>query len=123
MDGLKEMKMTIRKLVLLLAIAFVTPAMAQQRITVDAIETSAANIILPGSVNGMMTFKPCGKDCKAEYKRARLTENTIYTINGRRVKFSDFRREFATIRLNDRTLALVQYATNTNTVTNIDIIS
>ncbi len=113
--------MTIRKLTLVLALMLVTPVLAQQRITIDAIEMSPANIILPGSANGTMTFKPCDGVCEDEYKRARLTENTKYTVNGKRVKFSEFRREFANIKMDSKSYALVLHATETNTIKSIDI--
>jgi hypothetical protein len=117
------MTTTIRKLVLVVALMLVQTVVAQPRITVDAIEMSPSNIILPGSSNGTMTFKPCDGVCKADYKRARLTENTKYTVNGKRVKYSEFRREFAAIKMDSGSYALVLHATETNTIRSIDIAS
>lgn len=116
------MNKTIRNTILMLALMLAQPVIAQNRTVVAAIEMSPSNIILPGSAVGTMTFKPCADECKAEYKRARLTEDTKYTVNGKAVKFDDFRREFATIKLDSRSYALVRYATTTKTVRNIDII-
>jgi len=109
--------MTIRKILIAAILLLCQPAFA----LVDAVETSPDDIILPATVNGTMTFKPCAGDCDAKHQRARLTAETIYTLNGRAVKFEDFRREFATIKLSDKSYALVSYDTETNTVTKIDI--
>jgi hypothetical protein len=117
------MKMTIRKLVLVLALLLVQPVIAQDRATINAVELSPSNIILPGTANGTMTFRPCDGDCEAEHIRARLTENTVFTIDGRKKKFDEFRREFAIIKRNSKSFALVIFATDTNTVSNIEIIS
>ncbi len=115
------MNRTIRKLVLMAALVFALPVVAEQRITIDAIEMSPSNIIMPGSANGTMTFKPCDGVCKADYKRARLTENTIYKVNGKRVKFDEFRRNLAVIKMDSSSYALVLHATETDTIKSIDI--
>ncbi len=109
--------MTIRKVLIAMTLLLCQPAFA----LIDAVETSPGDIILPATVNGMMTFKPCTGECDREHKRARLTPNTKFALNGKAVKFEEFRREFATIKRSDRSYALVSYDTETNTVTKIDI--
>ena len=113
--------MTVRKIIAVAILLFCQPALAQLVTVVDAVETSPANIILPANTNGMMTFRPCGGDCDKEYKRVRLTNGTKFTIEGKAVKFSDFRREFATIKRAEMSYALVSYDTETNTATSIDL--
>ncbi len=88
---------------------------------VEAVELSPSNIILPGSVNGMMTFRPCAGDCEVEYERARLTETTSFVVNGVAVKWEDFRVDFTTMRSADDSYALVSVDLRTNTVTSIQI--
>ena len=66
---------------------------------VDAVELSPSNIILPGSVNGMMTYRPCAGDCEVEYERARLTDATRFVVNGEAVKWEDFRVDFTSTAL------------------------
>ena len=90
---------------------------------VEAVELSPSNIVLPGSVNGMMTYRPCAGDCEAEYERARLTESTSFFVNGQTVKWEDFRAGFTSIRSgsDDDSYALVSVDLRTNTVTSIRI--
>jgi len=109
--------MTIRKILIAMILLLCQPAFA----LIDAVETSPGEIILPATVNGTMTFKPCAGECDREHKRARLTPNTKFALNGKAVKFEEFRREFATIKRSDKSYALVSYDTETNTVTKIDI--
>lgn len=97
------------------------PASAQIATAVAAVEASPANIILPGDTDGMITFRPCDGDCDEDYVRVRLSAGTKFTVNGKAVKFADFRREFATIKRNPESYALVTYETKTNTVTSIEI--
>ena len=49
---------TLKYIVILAAIAGVTPAIAQLETVINSVETAPANIILPASNNGMMTFRP-----------------------------------------------------------------
>ena len=88
---------------------------------VEAVELSPSNIILPGSVNGMMTYRPCAGECEVEYERARLTETTSFVVNGAAVKWEDFRVDFTTMRSADDSYALVSVDLKTNTVTSIRI--
>lgn len=97
------------------------PSLAQIKTKVDAVETSPASIILPATTDGMMTFRPCDGNCDAEYKRVQLNANTRFTINGKTVKYADFRREFATIKRASSSYALVSYETATNTATSIQL--
>jgi hypothetical protein len=117
--------MNIQKLTFaLLASLCLGNAMAQKHslvTLVEATELSPSNIIFPQSVNGMMTFKPCADDCDEEYKRARLTANTTFSVNGRGVSFSDFGKDFAAIRVSKDGYALVSVDTQTNTIVSIHI--
>ena len=119
--------MTIRiwKALAILALALSQPVIADDEaaVLVTAVETSPSNITLPPSMNGMMSFKPCGKDCDREYERARITEGTRFVVDGKAVNFEDFRKAFAVIRGNDDSYALVSYDTRTRTVTSIDVAS
>jgi len=109
--------MTIRKILIATILLLCQPAFA----LIDAVETSASGIILPPTANGTMTFKPCAGECDLEHKRARLTANTKFVLDGKAVKFEYLRREFTAIKRSDESYALVSYDTETNTVTKIDI--
>ncbi len=88
---------------------------------ISAKEMSPSNMILPASVNGMMSYKPCADECDMDYKRARLTAETTFSIAGKTVKFEDFAAEFSIVRNIKSSYALLSVDTKTRTVTSIDI--
>jgi hypothetical protein len=115
--------MQIRKSLILVALACCAPAFAEFELVtlVRAVETSPANIILPASTNGMVTYRACSGECDKEYERARLTENTSFTVAGNAVKFADFQQVFAEIKYLENSYALVSVDTKLGTVTNINL--
>jgi len=117
------MNIRIWKALAILGLALSQPAIANDEAVelVNAVETSPSNITLPPTANGMMSFKPCGRDCDREYKRARITEETRFVVNGKALNFEDFRKAFAVIRGNEDSYALVSYEPRTRTVTSIDV--
>lgn len=118
-------KLKIRSLAIAAAAALMVsalqPAMSQIVTKVAAHELSPANIILPGSVNGMVTFRSCDDGCNEEYSRARLTADTRFSVDGRTVKFDDFRKDFAMIKQRKRSYALLSVDVQTKTITSIQI--
>ncbi len=119
------MMMTIRKFITAMVMTMVLvvsmPAMAERQIVtvIDAIETSPANIILPANTSGMMTFRPCAGKCEKDYKRVQLTAGTTFSVNGKAVKFDEFRRNFAIIKRAATSYALVTYEVETNRLISI----
>ena len=75
--------MTVRTLLTALILIVSQPALAQLKTLMNAVETSPANIILPGNTNGMVTFRPCDNKCDEEYKRASLNADTRFTVDGK----------------------------------------
>ena len=116
-------KLKIRKLAIAAAAALIIgvmqPAMSQIVTKVAAHELSPANIILPGSVSGMVTFRACDDGCDEDYSRARLTADTRFYVDGRTVKFDDFRQDFAVIKQRRNSYALLSVDVETNTITSI----
>ena len=111
--------MTIRKILIATILLLCQPAFA----LLNAVETRPDSIILPATVNGMVSFKPwCGDECDDEYKRARLTSDTKFMLDGRALKFEDFRRGYAAMRTGEESYALVSYETDTNTVVGIEVV-
>ena len=112
-------------MVMALATIFVVamPAMAQMQnvVLIDAIETSPANIILPANTSGMMTFRPCAGECDKDYKRVQLSAGTTFSVNGKAVKFDEFRRNFAIIKRAAESYALVTYEVETNRLISIQL--
>ena len=115
--------MKIWKSLAIAALLFSQAAIAEKTLVtlVDAVETSPSTIILPASVNGMMTYKSCPGECDREYERARLTADTTFKVDGKRVKFEDFRKEFDRIRKSEDSYALVSVDTKERTVVGINI--
>ena len=113
--------MTIRKFLIAMVLLSSMPAIVQTQIVtlIDAIETSPTNIILPANTSGMMTFRPCAEECDKDYKRVRLSPETTFTVNGKTVKYDEFRRNFAIIKRAESSYALVSYEVDTNTVISI----
>ena len=107
-----------------LIIAFAGAANAQFtfKTEIDAVEVAPANIILPSTASGMVSFKPCDGECSEPYVRIQLSPNTRFSMDGELLKFSDFRREFATMRRSSTSYALINYDVNTNTATNIEVL-
>ena len=92
-------------------------------IIVDAIETAPSNIILPASTNGMMTFQRCEADCDDEHERVQLTAETRFSLDGRTLRFDEFRKEFLTIRRSESAYALVRYDTKTRQLVELIVTS
>ena len=112
------MKMTIRKVLIAMTLLLCQPAFA----LLNAVESAPDSIILPATVNGMVSFKPwCGDECNDDYKRARLTADTKFMLDGRALKYEDFKRGYAAMRISEDSYALVSYETDTNTVIEIEI--
>ena len=112
--------MTFRMTLIVLILLLCQPAFALTR----AVETLPGSIILPATVNGMVSFKAwCDDECNDQEhnKRARLTPNTKFRLDGIRVKYEEFRRGYAGMRVSEDSYALVSYDTETNTVLEIEI--
>ena len=106
----------------LVATALALPASAAELVTlVEAIELSPSNIILPSSVNGTVTFLPCAGECEKDHRRARLTPNTTFIVDGKGVKFDVFRQGLANLSLDDASYALISVDTRSLTITSIQI--
>ena len=110
--------MTIRKILIVALLVLCQPAFA----LVNAVESAPDSIILPATINGMVSFKPwCSGECDDKYKRARLTANTKFVLDGQALKYDAFRRGYAAMRAGKDSYALVVYEKDTNTVIEIEI--
>ncbi len=90
-----------------LALLALAPAGAQLVTLVDAVELSPSNIILPGSLNGTVTFRPCVGECEEEHRRARLTPETQFFVDEQKVKFDAFRDSMSLLRSDEDAYALI----------------
>ena len=112
---------TLKFVILFVALAALQPAFAQIKTLINAVETAPANIILPASNSGMMTFRPCAEECDEDYERVRVTPETTFSVNGGKVKWEDFRKSFPAIRQSDKGYALVSYDTTNKTLISLEI--
>jgi len=110
--------MTIRTVFIVALLMLCQPAFA----LLKAVESAPDSIILPATINGTVSFKPwCSGECNDKYKRARLTADTKFMLDGRVLKYEDFRRGYAAMQTGKDSYALVSYDTDTNTVLEIEI--
>ena len=87
--------MNIRTVFFAFVLGLSLPAAANFELVSKAHEVSLADLRLPGSTSGTLTFKPC-KEC--DYKTVRVTSQTQYETNRRRLELEDFRRQLDSIR-------------------------
>jgi hypothetical protein len=113
--------MDYRRIVSILALALCVSATADIVTVIDAVETSAANVNVPTSLNGRLTFKPCAEACDEEFVSVRLTPETQFVVRGQQVNFADFRRAFYKVPRNRIYYALVSYDTENRTVTSVHL--
>jgi len=111
--------MDYRRIVSILALALCVSATADIITVIDAVETSAANVNVPTSTNGQLSFKPCAEACDEEFISVRLTPATQFVVRGQQLNFADFRRAFYKLRRNSFDYALVSYDTEKRTVTSV----
>jgi len=115
--------MKIKTLLITVALACCPPVLAEfEMVTlVNAVELAPANIILPASANGMVTYRPCAEKCDEKHERARLTADTSFTVEGKTVKYDAFRKVHAEIRSSADSYALISVDVARITVTSIDL--
>ena len=110
-----------RKIVVVLALAFSGLTGAEIVTLVESVETVTANVKVPTSTNSRLMFKPCADDCKENFVSVRLTPETIFVINGQRMIFADFRKNFFNLPRGNDTYALISYDTSTKVVVSVSI--
>jgi len=115
--------MKIRALIITIVLACCPPVLAdfETVILVKAMETAAANVILPASVNGMVSYRPCEAKCDEKYERARLTPATNFIVDGKTVKYADFRQAHAAFRNVAESGAFISVDVARITVTSIEL--
>jgi len=115
--------MKIRALIITITLACCPPVLAEfEMVTlVKAVETAPGNLILPASVSGMVTYRPCAEKCDEEYERARLTADTSFTVEGKAVKYEDFKSVHAEIKNRADSYALVRVDVARIIITSIDL--
>lgn len=105
--------MRIRAILFALAMCLSLPAAANFEIVSKAHEVSLADLRLPGSTAGTLTFKPC-RDC--DYQTVRVTAATQYEVNKQSVTLEAFRNQLASIRNRRETIVTVLHHLESDTV-------
>lgn len=111
--------MEFRRLLAILSLFLCGVAAADIFTVVDVVETSTANVNVPTSTNGHLTFRPCAVQCSEDYIAIRLTPETQFVVRGQHVNFNDFRRAHTAMRAGKDDYALVSYNTEKRIVTSI----
>jgi hypothetical protein len=108
-----------KKLFLLALICSAWPAVSvgEGRVVSQAYEILLNNFQAPVSASSTIVFKECDT-CESKY--ARVSEATVYSINGKTVRLEDFR--LAILQIDDRENAAVTilHHLESNTVESID---
>lgn len=108
-----------KKLLFVALICTALPAvcMGEGRVVSQAYEILLNNFQAPVSASSTIVFKECDT-CESKY--ARVTEATIYSINGKAVRLEDFR--IAILQIDDRqnSAVTILHHLESNTVETID---
>lgn len=110
--------MKIRVILLALAICLSLPAAANFEIVSKAHEVSLADLRLPGSTAGTLTFKPC-RDC--DYQTVRVTAATRYEVNRQSVDLEAFRSQLSNIRDRREKTITVLHHLESDTITAVRV--
>jgi hypothetical protein len=110
------MKFKIVITAIMLMLAF--PAAADFVTSARAYELVLSDLTVPPSQNSKLMFKECD-DC--DYMSIRLTPNTQFKINGRNVRFDQFREAIRGVRNADETMTIVLHHLESDTVKSVSV--
>ncbi len=110
-----KLKIVITAVLLMLAI----PAAADFVTSARAYELALSDLTVPPSQNSKLMFKECD-DC--DYMSIRLTPNTQFKINGRSVRFDQFRETIRGVRKPGEALAIVLHHLESDTVKSVSVL-
>lgn len=113
--------MKLRILMAIAVLAVCWQARAEIRTVEAAVETVAANLRLPVSDNGRLSFRPCADVCSEDYVMARLTPATRFVVAGSVVEYIEFRKRFYNLKPGSDIYTLVRYDVTRSTVTSVKL--
>ena len=93
-------------------------AAAQFTIVKKAHEVNLEDFRPPLTANGVVAFRACS-DC--EVQRVRVTPETLYKINGERVRLMDFRRTLAKVEKPEDAGVTVKHDFESDTIVSLDM--
>jgi len=97
-----------------------TAAMAQNYPPTRTYEVLVQSVRLPNDANGTITVKECG-DC--DYETYRVTAQTVYAIDGRKMKLGDFRLAVETLRQKGKHVVNVRRDIRSNTIAKVFVVT
>ncbi len=110
--------MSIRSLLAVLVVALSAPAAAQLEVVSEAYEVSLANLRLPVTANGTLTFRQCNT---CDYRTVRVTAATLYEVNDQARTLQDFRKELGGVQDAGNVIATVLHHLESDSVTAIHV--
>jgi len=111
--------MNIRISLTVMVVGLFVAAAAHGDVLTQAYEVALNEFRAPSTENGSVAFKPCA-DC--QHMTVRVTTGTRYTINGKGVRFDDFRNAVGQAGDRDEQTVTVLHHLESNTVTLIDLL-
>ena len=110
--------MTFRNLFAVALLGLGISLTAQGDVVSRAYEVALSDFNAPATENGGVTFKPCST---CERQLVRVTGSTRYTVNGKAVRFDDFRKAVTRVRNRDDATVIVLHHLESDTVVSIDV--
>ena len=83
-----------------------------------AYELGLQDFVAPATINGTTAFKPCST-CDRE--RVRVDARTEYSVDGKRVRFADFRKALLLATDRDSVFITVMHHLESDVVLSIDV--
>ena len=83
-----------------------------------AYEVALSEFRAPASANGAAVFRACDG---CEQKLVRVTESTLYKLNGKTVRLIDFRKAISQARNRNNIPVIVLHHLETDTIQSIDV--
>lgn len=93
-----------------------TAAMGKDYPPTRTYESSVNSVRLPDSSNGTITVKECDK---CDYETYRVTERTVYALNGKSMRLDDFRLVVEELKLGGDHNIDVRLDLQTNTISKV----
>lgn len=95
-----------------------TAATAENYPPTRTYEALVQSVRMPDSANGTLTVKECAK---CDYETYRVTERTVYALNGKSMRLDDFLLVFEKLRLEGDHNINVRRDLTTNTISKVFI--
>ena len=110
--------MHIRQIILALIACLSLPAAAEFTTIARAHEIALSNLRVPVSSSASLMFRQCD-DCEMLF--VRMTEATVFVVNGEAVKLKEFRKSVFQVRDRTRTIVIVKHHLQSDTITSVRV--